>query len=149
MPGAAIEMCRVVTDPAKIDVALSKITTCFQRAVTMQNKVAHELDTEKTLAFTALLSDDILDGAEALDELLRNPEIDRELAYLLAGCKDRLETIVVYAQDLEEEAKAQLDRACRNEFVGLFNIRNLLGNSEEMMSDLKVILASLEDARQN
>ena len=149
MPGAAVESSRVIAKPSTINRALSKITTCFQRAITMQNKVAHELDTEKTLAFTALFSDDILDGAEALDKLLRTPGIDRELTLLLAECKDSLETIVVYAQDLEEEAKAQLDKACRNEFVGLFNIRNLLGNSEEMMSDLKVILASLEDARQS
>ena len=149
MPGAAVESRRVIAKPSTINRALSKITTCFQRAITMQNQVAHELDTEKTLAFTALFSDDILDGAEALDKLLRTPGIDRELTLLLAECKDSLETIVVYAQDLEEEAKAQLDKACRNEFVGLFNIRNLLGNSEEMMSDLKVILASLEDARQS
>ncbi len=147
MPGAAVEMRRAITDVSTTNTAFLKATTCFKRAVTMQDKVSCESDTEKTLAFAALLSDDILDGVEVLDELIKHSEMDNKTKNILIEDRKNLNEIVAYAQNLEEESKKQLDRTCRNEFVELFKIKRLLGDLAFMMTDLKIILVRIEDVR--
>ena len=147
MPGAAIVVTNAATDSSTIKSELSKVVTCFERAVTMQDRVSKETDSEKILAFAALLSDDILDGFEAFDELLKLYKLDSGLQKLLTEDKKQSDNVVKYARDLEEEAKKQLDRACHHEFVELYKVRRLLSGLTFIMSDLEIILARLKDAQ--